>query len=166
MASQAKAQKPGLLSHKILWLLVGIFTTYIGLNTVMFWVSLDGRPDLVSEDYYERSKTYNEVATRREASRKLGWQVKLIPQAAATAPLTLWVVDRSGAPLTGLGGEVQAYRPSDAGMDQLLPLSESTTEPGLYRTAPANLQKGLWKLTVNLTGKADSFTETLRHVVD
>ena len=154
------------LRHKILWLLVGIFIAYIGLNTVMFWVSLDGRPDLVSKDYYEKSKAYNEVTTQREASHRLGWQVRLIPSGTGQAPLALWVTDRGGASLPGLNGEVRAYRPSDASLDQTLTLTESPTEPGLYRTAPTSLRKGLWELSVRLARGDEVFIDTIRHVAE
>jgi len=163
--SKPEEAGPSRFRHKIFWLLAGIFTTYIVLNTVMFWVSLEGRPDLVSKDYYERSKTYDQELTQRETSRQLGWRISLIPPGDETTSLAVWITDRSGAPLQGLTGELRAYRPSDASLDQSLPLNESPAEPGMYRTAPAALQKGLWEFTVSLNRGDAAFAETIRHKV-
>ncbi|MBI3992831.1 MAG: FixH family protein [Candidatus Lambdaproteobacteria bacterium] len=132
-----------------LWV-VGVFALVLGMNAAMLWISLGARPSLVAPDYYERGVAYDGVIDAVARSRATGWLVTLEDAAGTDSGLALRVNDRAGAPVHGLRGLVEAYRPSDPTLDQTLPLSEDAAAPGRYRATFVHPARGLWRLTVSL----------------
>ena len=63
-------------------------------------------------------------------------------------------------------GEIRVYRPSDAALDQVLPVTESPVLKGLYQARFEKPVKGLWQLTWKLQRADSRFTTTLRHVLE
>ncbi|MDH5751929.1 MAG: FixH family protein [Deltaproteobacteria bacterium] len=149
---------------KIKWLLVLIFCGYIGLNFSMVVLSRKVNPDLVSRDYYDRSKNVDQVLRQEEESQRLGWRTRLVPGGEGGDDVAVFITDSQGEPLRGLAGSISAYRPSDSGMDQTLPLTESGSQPGLYQARFERTATGPWDLTVNVSRGAETFSRTMRYL--
>ena len=132
-----------------LWV-VGVFALVLGMNAAMLWISLGARPRLVAPDYYQRGIAYQDVIDAGARSREAGWRVTVEAAGSAGSGLALRVSDAAGAPVSGLRGMVEAYRPADPALDQTLPLSADAGAPGLYRAVFAHPARGLWRLTVSL----------------
>jgi nitrogen fixation protein FixH len=143
-------------------LVVTVFALYLGVNGVMFWVSLHAGPDLVSKDYYARAERYDDQMAAEAENRATGWRTRL---SAGTETVTLAVTDAQGKPVTGLTGDAKAYRPSDAALDQALALSEAAEAPGTYRLRFARPARGLWKISLDLRAPGGRLDETFRVVV-
>jgi nitrogen fixation protein FixH len=149
---------------KIVLLIAGIIASYVLVNGVMFWVSLQAPADLVRADYYAESKRVDEAQAAQAASGRTGWRVTLPPAQARPDAVTFQVLDAGGAPVAGLSGSVQAYRPSEAALDQPLALAEPAGAPGTYVARFARPAPGLWELRLELTGRGQRFLDRVRVV--
>jgi nitrogen fixation protein FixH len=132
----------------MLWLVGGIVAAYVATNAVMLLFALRSPPVLVSQSYYEDSRTYDAGQNAQRASAEAGWQVAAQP--ASTGELVVRLQDRAGRPASGFSGTVSAYRPSDAALDQGLAWSEDAATPGQYRARFARPQAGPWQIHLRL----------------
>jgi len=150
------------LRDPMVLLILGVLSLYLGVNGVMFWVSLRAGTDLVSRDYYARASRYDGQMAAEAAHRATGWRTRF---GASPGIVTLAVTDAQGKPVAGLTGEARAYRPSDAALDQALALSETGESPGTYQLRFANPARGLWEISLDLRGPDGRLDETIRVVV-
>ena len=135
----------------MIWLIICIVSMVVGINAIMVTMALRDSPGLVRADYYEASKEVNAEHAARMASARLGWQVRTVDEAATAASLRLRVTDAQGAPVTGLNGLAQAYRPSDATLDQALTWHYDPERPGEYAVVFDRPWPGLWRLSLDLS---------------
>ncbi len=142
-------------------LIVGIFALVLGGNAVMIWIAVGASPHLVAVDYYERSKRVDAELAAREASARLGWQVEEL--VALRERVVLHIRDRAGRPVSGLRGRVEAYRPSDAALDQRLAWSEDGA-PGRYEARFGRPAAGLWRIRLDLQRGGQRLYEELAFV--
>lgn len=132
-------------------LIVGIFALFLGVNGVMLWFTLRNPPQLVSASYYEDARGFSRTMAASQASAATGWHVQSAPSESVEQDrIVLSVADSRDRPVTGLLGRLRAYRPSDAALDQDLPLTERAGAPGRYEARFHNPRAGLWKLIVTL----------------
>jgi nitrogen fixation protein FixH len=132
-------------------LIVGIFALVVGVNGAMLWFTLRHPPQLVSASYYEDARGFSREMDAGRASLATGWHVQPgPPDAAQPGRVVMSVVDASGRPVTGLVGRLRAYRPSDAALDQELPLRETSGAPGRYEARFRDPRAGHWTLFVSL----------------
>ncbi len=136
-------------------LLVVVLAVNIGMIVTAFKTS----PGLVKDDYYEQGRDYERTVLQlMEARQRLGWNVNMDPGVTVSgqlAQLNVTVADREGAPVTGLGGALQLYRPSDRDQDLSVPVAE--VEPGLYRASYTLPLKGVWDLLLTLRLGEDEY---------
>ncbi len=129
------------------------------INGGMIITAFKTSPGLVQDDYYEQGRDYERTVLQLvEARKRLGWKVLLEPGVVVVAkPATLEVIvnDREGAPVTGLSGHLQLYRPSDRGQDQVVSLSEIS--PGYYQASYTLMLKGVWDLLLTLQSSEDKY---------
>ncbi len=141
--------RPPLWRDSMALLIAGIFALVLGGNAVMIWIAVGAGPNLVTEDYYERSKHVDAELALREASARLGWQVEVLAALRTRERVVLRIRDGAGRPVSGLRGSVQAYRPSDAALDQRLAWSEDGA-PGRYEARFGRPAAGLWRIRLDL----------------
>jgi nitrogen fixation protein FixH len=137
--------------NEIVWLLVGIVVLVLGVNIGMVWFALRHAPSLVQEDYYDASKRYDSEHAARLASERLGWTLGDVPALRERGRFALRITDAQGRPVSGLAGSIQAYRPSNAALDQTLQWHEDPAQPGQYVADFARPASGLWRITVDLS---------------
>ena len=140
--------QPGRRSGTMLWLVVGIFAAYLLTNGIMFYVASKSPPLLVSPNYYEESRYYDEEHNAEEASDSAGWLVN--PVAATHDDLVIRLTDRAGRAASGFAGTASAYRPNDPALDQDLALREDSALPGQYHAHFGRPHAGQWQIHVKL----------------
>ena len=123
---------------------LGIFTGYsifvIGTLSFVFF-TFTQKTDLVAENYYEKTLTYQEQITRMQNAQNLD------------NPLTWRQTGRylnfsfpADQAVAGLDGEIIMFRPSNSDYDRIY---EIKTDPeGLQQIDAAELNPGLWKIQV------------------
>lgn len=124
----------------------GILLTIIAfVGFIMTLVVISVRQDdihLVTENYYEKEIKYQDQIEREKSAAELNREVLVFDTQTKTMVLDLPV---------GAKGNLQLFRPSDARLDQQLPidiLEEGKTEVSLEK-----LKSGYWR--VQLTWKED-----------
>lgn len=146
-----------------IWMVVaGVIAMFVLVNGLMFWLSLEARPELVRQDYYDASKRYEGVIAARAASTATGWRVAIAPAGTGVARVT--VSDPQGRPVTGVTGTALAYRPADHLLDQPLGWAAQPGTPGGYEVRFARPAAGLWHLTLDLEHGGERFEQTFRYV--
>ncbi|WP_026953458.1 FixH family protein [Algoriphagus mannitolivorans] len=117
----------------------GILLTIIGFVAfIMTLVIISVKQDdihLVTENYYEKEIKYQEQIDREKLAAGLGREVLEFDGSTKTIFLDLPV---------GSKGNLQLFRPSDARLDQKLPL-EITTQ-GKTAVPIQNLKPGYWRI--------------------
>ncbi len=137
-------------------LVVVVFAVNAGMIVTAFTTN----PGLVQDDYYEQGKSYERTVQQlMETRHRLGWRLALDSGTVTVgqpARLQVMVQSQEGAPVTGLGGRVQLYRPSDRSQDAVIPLQE--VAPGEYQAHYTVMLKGVWDLIVTLQQGEDLYT--------
>lgn len=128
----------------------------------------DGGAQVV-EDYYQKAVTWDEKQALQAASDTLGWQVSLTvepaPALGQPRPVTLLVIDRTGAPVDDLQGTLTAYRPQFARPVAEHPLAAVEGTPGVYRHALPITRPGLWDFDIVATRDTLRFHTRIRREV-
>ncbi|WP_083859421.1 FixH family protein [Oceanibaculum indicum] len=106
------------------WLFVGFFAVVFAVNAIMIGIALSTWTGLETRDHYRKGLAYNDVIDRQAAQQARGWQVSLGWTAleATRGELKVTLQDGSGNPINGAGVVVELRRPTDAGLDRLVPL--------------------------------------------
>ncbi|MFH1570692.1 MAG: FixH family protein [Gemmatimonadota bacterium] len=146
----------------------GLLTMSVVAHGVLVYVAT--RPDTPRPigDYYQRSLEWDADEAVRDASRQLGWTVGFeVPGDTPHAPgmprpVDVHVLDRDGAPVRGLTGQLQALRPGDGGRGQSEALTEMPHLPGTYRTLLRLDQPGLWEFRLDTRRQALRFVYSQR----
>lgn len=90
---------------------------------------------LVTENYYEKEIKYQEQIEREKSAAQLSREVLLFDDASKVILLDLPI---------GAKGELQLFRPSDARLDQLLPLE--IKDAGKTSISLNQLKPGYWRV--------------------
>ncbi len=123
-------------------------------------IAVKNRPSLVSKEYYENGRQFEQTIAEQVAARKaLAWRTALgladpLPFAKPT-PIRLDVADKDGYALRGAAISVHAYRPADANADFSVELRE--TDAGVYTGMIAFPLKGNWDLSLRIRRGDDVF---------
>lgn len=125
----------------ILAIALGVDITTIVLGSV----TDDG---LVVEHYYKHGLNYDQERSARE--NREGWQVAMeVPKTALhEAPVKVTLRDKENRPLSGATVTLKLFRPTKAGYDQLVTLSE--TGSGRFEAPVTVPLEGLWDATVQI----------------
>lgn len=140
------------------WLL--LLLVVLVVNGGMIITAFKTSPGLVKDDYYQQGRDYERTVQQlMEARKRLGWQVTLQPGEVTVgkpATLKIQVLDKAGVQLSGLGGHLQLYRPSDRDQDAIISFSE--VAPGQYEAVYTVMLKGVWDLILTLKHGEDRYT--------
>ncbi len=121
------------------------FVALVGLIVGFVAWSLQHSQDLVAEDYYERTLTYQDQIDRTVNAMELDPPTVIAFDASSRSIR----IDLSTALPEG-GGTVTLYRPSDAGQDQVYLLKAAPGEQVILHAAEADA--GLWRIKLRWDG--------------
>lgn len=148
------------------WMLGGLLLFGVGVN-VGFLVVATGDPSFaVEEDYYGRALRWDE--TTREAARnaELGWRIEVRPAPSSKGPgwtdLTLSVLDRAGAPVTGGSVSVEAFHHARSGQRLRADFAPSGDA---YAASLPMRRAGLWELRVRVERGVEAFSTVVEHEI-
>jgi len=130
----------------IAWFIVfGIF-----LVSFIVW-AVRQRVDLVADNYYEHEVRYQQRLDRLNNSQALAAQtVVTFNSASHSIVITLPAAESLGA-----AGRIHLYRPSDARLDQDIPLLLNSR--GVQQLDARQLQDGLWKVRLEWSANGRDF---------
>ena len=144
--SMARVEDPGMTKRYRLipWYIVAFFVVVAVLDGIFVYVATSTHTGVVTEHAYDEGLAYNETVAAADAQKQLGWQSEIV--LTGNRMLSFSLKDTDGKPLTGAVVKAQFMRPTQAGMDFSLELSESAD--GVY-TAPVTFPvDGLWDVRV------------------
>ncbi len=137
------------------WVLgwIGLLIVFVVMNIIFITVAFVSSPGLVTEDYYEQGRKYEENALKMLAARNnLKWetnfQISRDLKVNKAEVIRFNAVDANGMPLEGAKVQVTAYRPSDADEDFIVNLD--SIGPGIYQAYIAFPLKGIWDLKLHV----------------
>ncbi len=143
------------------WVLgwIGLLITFVTMNFVFIAFAFITSPGLVTEDYYEKGRKYEENVIKMMAARNnLKWETNLeIPRSFTvnkTDVIRFNAVDSRGLPIENANVEVMAYRPSDADEDFIVKLEN--IGPGIYQAYIGFPLKGIWDLKLKVERDGDA----------
>ena len=149
------------------WILgwMGIIAMFFAFNAVFIYLAITTSPGLVTEDYYDKGRAYEEnILKIRAAQEALNWDTKLaVPgRIVVNQPDTIRfsAVDARGLPIMDADVSVVAYRPSDADADFLVRLNQAA--PGQYQARIAFPLPGIWDLNIKVVNGEDTFEASHR----
>lgn len=115
-----------------------IFATFLAIYII--W-ALGQKQDLVSEDYYEHEVRYQEQLDRLNRAH-----AQAAPTAITFDAVQNCIVIALPANTAGTTGRIQLYRPSNARLDQEVPLALNAQ--GIQTLSTRSMATGLWKVRV------------------
>lgn len=137
------------------WSIAGVFA--LGFTGAVVWVGfcMFNGQDLVAADYYEREVVHQQQMERAQRGLALGASAGISFDAQARCIVVRLPADHAAVQPKGT---IELYRPSAAGLDQMLPLN--LTEDGTQRLGTSELKPGLWRVRVrwNVNGE-DHFVD-------
>lgn len=128
------------------------------------------RPDAPRpiEGYYEAAEAWDVDEAVKDASRDLGWTVRLELPAGVPhypgmpRPIDVTVADRNGQPVDGLAGQLVAIRPSDGRLNQSGAIVALPNNHGSYRTLVRLDEPGTWELRLDTRQQSMRFVYATR----
>ncbi len=149
------------------WILagLGLIATFITVNAVFIFFAITTSPGLVTEDYYDRGRDYEENVLKIMAAQDaLNWDTKLAIPAQITTrqpdTFRFSAVDSRGIPIMDADVSVVAYRPSDADADFKIRLDQAA--PGQYQALIAFPLPGIWDLNITVKDGENTFNMSHR----
>ncbi len=137
-------------------------------NLTMVVIARVTSPGLVVRDYYEKGKNYNKTLKARAAEDALGWNATITSPDGLLVDrpsrITFSVVDSKGRPVDADYVELHSFRPSDAGADFSVPLTEIS--PGVYEGSVVYPLPGIWDIIVSVKRGDDTFESPQRIFID
>ncbi|MBI2254655.1 MAG: FixH family protein [Proteobacteria bacterium] len=149
MTPSSAALKSNTPARRSLWipgLFVLGFLIVIAVNGVLIYTSISSFSGLETDGAYERGLHYNQSLALAAANAETGWHAepKVSDAGNAARKLEITVTDRTGAPVTELQVEAYLVRPTNAGMDDTLALTDLGN--GRYAADFTPKAMGNWEL--------------------
>jgi hypothetical protein len=146
----------------------GLLTMSVASSGVLVYVAT--RPDAPRPipGYYQAAQAWDETTAATAASSRLGWTVRYelpadVPYSRGMPrPLDVTIIDRQGAPVSGLTGWLSAIRPSDSRLNQRGALVALPAREGQYRTLIQLDEPGRWEIQLDTTRQDTRFVHTTR----
>lgn len=136
--------------HNIAWpaAIVVLLLSSVGMMmAVLVAARSDGGAQVV-DDYYSRAVAWDSLAALQTTSAERGWGLDLDLASDGAALLT--VTDSTGAPVTGLDGDVSIRRPQLADVLQVADLAAAQDRAGVYTFDIEAAGRGIWIFDVRL----------------
>lgn len=132
--------------------IVVALSAVVVVNAIMVAIAVSNPSVPATQDHWSESLAWDEELALREQSAALGWTVVALRRGPSGA-LELKVVDREGAPVVGLRGQLALRRADDRHLDVQLELTE--VAPGHYRSSVSAPAKGLVRAELDLHDSAE-----------
>ncbi|MDH5766966.1 MAG: FixH family protein [Gammaproteobacteria bacterium] len=149
------------------WLigLVSLIVVVLIVNITFITLAITTNPGLVTEDYYEKGRHFEEnVIKRAHARENLSWSFSTdfptSPVVNEPETYRVIIVDKAGTPLNAAQVTLKAYRPSDASADFSLAMHEPN--PGMYESKVQFPLKGMWDITIQINHNDNNYDFTRR----
>lgn len=126
------------------WLFVAFFAVVVVANAIMILAANRSWTGLETEDHFRKGLVYNRNLEAVQEQMARGWQVQISATTLGPLQVALGVRihDAGGVPLQGGQAEIRLIRPTQAGQDQSVILTE--TAPGLYQAQATTALPGQW----------------------
>ena len=145
----AKKNSPWRSPWIIGWL--SLLLVFLIANGIMIYLSIEGNPGLVVDDYYERGQDYEKNMLKRIA-KDPGWDMKItMPELIEVAKPVLvncTVLDAAAKPVNRDSVTFYVYRPSDSKKDFFVPMQR--IDDGLYEARVTFPLPGIWDVLVTV----------------
>ena len=126
------------------WKIVVLYSLFVIMTLTMVFYFMRQKVDLVAEDYYKQEIEYQDqidkINNARSLKEPVGFQV-LSKDGMIQLTFPKAHIDN------GIKGEVQLYRPSDAGMDKRIAINPGND--GVQNIGVGSLKKGLWRVKIS-----------------
>ena len=149
----------GIISGKhVLAGLITFFLAVLAANTAMIYSALSTFGGLDNADAYRDGLAYNVHISEADAQAARGWH-DTVETLAAPPRLRISLVDRAGAPVTGLVVKATVGRPATNRYDTSLAVRE--TGAGLFEASLEALDPGSWILSFEAGPNGGSETDAV-----
>ena len=138
------------------WYFVLFFVVIGVVNAVMVTLAIRTHTGMVTEHPYEKGLAYNEVVAAEAAQKKLGWKGEIN---VSKDTLYFNLRDANGKPLKVENASAHFSRPTQAGMDVDVPLTNGQAQMDL----PV---KGLWEVRVFAKHGDKTYQQSKRVVIE
>ncbi len=144
------------------WIFVGMFLVVGGVNATLAYFASSTFNGLQTEQAYEKGLNYNQALAGAAAQERLGWvlRAELQPADGAGAGVAVEVTDKAGRPVEGLEVLAVFTRPTQAGHDRNVTLSEAGS--GRYVGKVQLPLPGQWRMQVVANRGSDSYQSNQR----
>lgn len=143
------------------WAIILTFAIFISGTVGLVVMACTQKADLVSTRYYEQELKFQHQLEQLERTSRLGAQAA-VAYDAGKQNLTVTV------PSTQLGkgfkGDIELYRPSEAGLDSRFDLKPDAQ--GRQTLETASLRKGLWRVRVSWTSAEHEYLLEQKVVIE
>lgn len=126
--------------------IIATFILFIGGTVGLVVLASKDRNDLVSADYYEQEIRYQRRIDQLHRTEPFSDEIKASFDADSRR-LVLTLPSKHAT--SGVTGEIQLYRPNQAGADRTLPIAANSA--GLQYLPTDDLKPGLWKVRFQWT---------------
>lgn len=129
------------------------FVVFISGTVALVVMASSQRVDLVSPNYYEQEIKYQSRIDSEVRAHQLGASASIAYTPAARQILITLPEEQTRR---GVSGEIDLYRPSEAGLDRHFALEMKSGHTQSIDAAA--LQAGLWKVRVTWTANREEFS--------
>lgn len=152
-----------LTGRSVFLMLVGFFGFVTIVNIAMIQAAISTFGGLDTPSSYQAGLDFKSEEAAAAAQRALGWTVdgELTSNGDAET-LTVDIVDKTGAPVSGVIVDARLVHPVDARRD--VPFALDATGPGHYR-GTAVAQAGYWRLDIDVTRKGEKLFHSRNRVL-
>ncbi len=146
-SSAAPRSKPE--TRRSLWIpsifVLGMLVV-VAVNGVLIYTSVSSFSGLETEGAYEKGIKYNQALAAAAANAETGWRAEphVLADQGGNRRLEIVITDQGGSPVTDLKVEAYFVRPTNAGMDEEMPLTDLGN--GRYGADFAPKALGNWEL--------------------
>ena len=130
----------GLKGRQVLWTVIAFFGIVFGVNAYFIFAAISTYSGDVAIEPYRKGLTYNQRIDAATRQSLLGWSDTL--EVTRDGRISVLIVDRGGAPLTGLKIMAVVSRPSSAREDHAIELVQRAD--GYFTADVARLAAGNW----------------------
>ena len=142
--------------------IVGVLALTVGANIAVMIAARDPHASAIEPNYYAKAVAWDSTMAEERASEALGWKVAadLSGASRSGARLSVRLVDRAGAPVTGARVRVEAIHNLQA--DQPVTAELGGDERGVYEAELPLRLAGMWELRLDVTRGHERYATSLR----
>jgi nitrogen fixation protein FixH len=139
------------------WAFVGFFLVVFAVNGVMVWFAVSSWTGLEASDSYERGLIYNRALEAAKEQAALGWRAgfRFDQTGERRGRIELSLQDRSGRPVAAAKVDALLVRPTEAGYDFGLDLSERAS--GRYGAEVELPLAGQWEVRLAASARGEVY---------